>query len=763
MVAAMRRVLVPLSAAVCMLSAVNGFQLSPASLPAQRSAHFCSSSRGRIGGGLSIGSQRKNGARSARMAVPSDYVPVPKPLLDKVNFPMDIKGMSIAELKQLSYELRWETIEQVSRTGGHLSSSLGVTELTVALHYVFNCPEDKIVWDVAHQCYPHKMLTGRRSRFPSLRQWNGLSGFTKRKESEYDCFGAGHSSTSISAALGMSVGKQLTGKSVNNCIAVIGDGAITGGMAYEAMNCAGYLKQRMIVILNDNGQVSLPTGTPSAAGTIPVGALSASSSKMLSSQPFLDARSAAKSLSKLFPEDLQKFTRKVDELARSAVSGEEHAQLWEELGFYYLGPIDGHDLDNLVPILENLRDSDSSKPVMLHIRTEKGRGYLPALKAPDRMHGVAQFDIPTGQQNKGTPGQPTYTAVFSNTLCELARQDPTVVGITAAMPGGTGLDNFGRFFPKRTFDVGIAEQHAVTFAAGMAVEGLKPFCAIYSTFLQRGYDQLVHDCVIQSLPVRFMIDRAGLVGNDGPTHHGCYDLAYLGTLPNIVVMAPADEIELMRMIKTAWAIDDKPSCVRYPRGNGFGAEGLNKLFGYSLDEVPSPAEVSAIKVGEGRIVRRANPDMKIKVALLTIGTRLEQAVRAAQLIQEETSDVGVTVADGRFMKPLDKDMIRQLAETHDVIVTAEEGSMGGFGDHVLSFLTNEGILDNSEKRCRVRTMVIPDEFIEAGGQKQQYDIAGLTAKHIAATALKALDRPGLALDVLANGPAMLAGEAPTVA
>jgi len=695
------------------------------------------------------------------MAQASDYVPVPKPLLDTVNFPMDIKGMSIADLKQLSYELRWETIEQVSRTGGHLSSSLGVTELTVALHYVFNAPDDKIVWDVAHQCYPHKMLTGRRSRFPTLRQWNGLSGFTKRKESEYDCFGAGHSSTSISAALGMSVGKQLTGKTVNNCIAVIGDGAITGGMAYEAMNCAGYLKQRMIVVLNDNGQVSLPTGTQSAAGTIPVGALSASSSKMLSSRPFLDARAAAKSISKLLPEDLQKITRKVDELARSAVSGEEHAQLWEELGFYYLGPIDGHDLDNLIPILENLRDSDSSKPVLLHIKTEKGKGYQPALKASDRMHGVAQFDIASGAQKKAVVGTPTYTSVFSNTLCELARQDPTVVGITAAMPGGTGLDHFGKFFPKRTFDVGIAEQHAVTFAAGMAVEGLKPFCAIYSTFLQRGYDQVVHDCVIQSLPVRFMIDRAGLVGNDGPTHHGCYDLAYLGTLPNIVVMAPADEIELMRMIKTSWAIDDKPSCVRYPRGNGYGAEGLNKLFGYSLDEVPSPGDVSAIKVGEGRIIRRANTEAKTKVALLTIGTRLEQAVRAAQMIQEEAGDVSVTVADGRFMKPLDEDMIRQLAETHDVLVTAEEGSVGGFGEHVLSFLTNDGVLD--EGKCRVRTMVIPDQFIEAGGQKQQYDLAGLTAKHIAATALRALDRQGLALDVLAKGPAVLAGEAPTVA
>ena len=761
MTAAVRRVLLPLSA-VCLLSVVDGFRLLPMPLPRGVSQVQNSGGCGRFDGSRCAAARRSSGARTARMAQASDYVPVPKPLLDKVNFPMDLKGLSIAELKQLSYELRWETIEQVSRTGGHLSSSLGVTELTVALHYVFNTPDDKIIWDVAHQCYPHKMLTGRRSRFPTLRQWNGLSGFTKRKESEYDCFGAGHSSTSISAALGMSVGKQLTGKTVNNCIAVIGDGAITGGMAYEAMNCAGYLKQRMIVVLNDNGQVSLPTGTPSAAGVAPVGALSASSTKVLTSREFLDAREAAKGLSKLLPNDLQKIVRKADEVARSALSENEHAQLWEELGFYYLGPIDGHDLDNLVPILENLRDSDSQKPVLLHIKTEKGKGYAPALKAPDRMHGVAQFDISTGQQKKGAGGgPPSYTNVFSTTLCELARQDPTVVGITAAMPGGTGLDYFGKFFPKRTFDVGIAEQHAVTFAAGMAVEGLKPFCAIYSTFLQRGYDQVVHDCVIQSLPVRFMIDRAGLVGNDGPTHHGCYDLAYLGTLPNIVVMAPADEIELMRMIKTAWVIDDKPSCVRYPRGNGYGAEGLNKLFGYSFEEAPGPGDVSAIKVGEGRVVRRADPEKKLKVALLTIGTRLEQAVKAAGMLTEETADVGVTVADARFMKPLDKEMILQLADTHDVLVTAEEGSVGGFGEHVLSLLTNEGALDDG--KCRVRTMVIPDEFIEAGGQKQQYDIAGLTAKHIAATALKALDRPGLALDVMAKGETVLAGEAPTVA
>uniref|UniRef100_A0A7S0EK22 1-deoxy-D-xylulose-5-phosphate synthase n=1 Tax=Hanusia phi TaxID=3032 RepID=A0A7S0EK22_9CRYP len=695
-----------------------------------------------------------------RMEATSEYVTKPKPVLDTVNFPSDMKKLSMAELKQLAYELRWEVIESVSKTGGHLSSSLGVTELTVALHYVFNAPEDRIVWDVAHQCYPHKMLTGRRSRFGSLRQWGGLSGFTKRKESEYDCFGAGHSSTSISAALGMSVAKDLTGKPVNNCIAVIGDGAITGGMAYEAMNCAGYLNQRMIVILNENGQVSLPTGTPSAAGVVPAGALSGSTSRILSSRPFQDARSVAKTFSKLLPEDLQKITRKIDEFGRGFVSGEEGAVLFEELGFYYLGPIDGHDLENLIPILENLRDSDSKKPVLLHVKTEKGYGYLPALKASDKMHGVAQFDIATGQQKKPKSGPPSYTTVFADTLIELARQDPTVCGITAAMPGGTGLDKFGRIFPKRTFDVGIAEQHAVTFAAGMAVDGLKPFCAIYSTFLQRGYDQVIHDCIIQSLPVRFMVDRAGLVGNDGPTHHGCFDLAYLGTLPNIVVMAPADEIELMRMVKTAHAIDDKPSVVRYPRGNGFGAEGLNKLFGYKLKAAPLPSEVSALPVGEGRIIRRADPDAKAKVAILSLGTRLCEAVRALRMIQQEGNGIGVTIADARFMKPLDKDLIRNLVQEHDVLVTVEEGAIGGFGDHVNHFLTNEGLLDSGN--CRLRIMVLPDQFVEAGGQKQQYDFAGLQAKHIAATAFRALDRQGEALEVLAAAPAVGMGK-PSVA
>lgn len=746
-----------------MLAAVHSFSLSPAapwsSVGQVQRVKSVASFAGRA---HFMPTQRRSRAvLGTRMeAASSNYQFKPKPLLDRVNYPSDLKALSIDELKQLSYELRWEVIEAVSQTGGHLSSSLGVTELTVALHYVYNAPEDKIVWDVAHQAYPHKMLTGRRKLFPGLRQWGGISGFTKRKESEYDCFGAGHSSTSISAALGMSVGKDLTDKKVNNCIAVIGDGAITGGMAWEAMNCAAYFNQRMVVILNENGQVSLPTGTPSAAGVKPAGALSGYTSQILTSRPFQDARSVAKNLSKLLPEDLQRITRKIDEFGRGFVSGEEGSVLFEELGFYYIGPVDGHDLDNLIPILQNLRDSDSSKPVLLHIKTEKGYGYPPALRASDRMHGVGKFDIETGKQPKGKPGPPTYTAVFASTLCELARVDKTVVGITAAMPGGTGMDTFGKFFPKRTFDVGIAEQHAVTFAAGMAVEGLKPFCAIYSTFLQRGYDQVVHDCVIQKLPVRFILDRAGLVGNDGPTHHGCYDLAYMATLPNIVIMAPADEIELMRMIKTAHVIDDVPSVVRYPRGNGYGAEGLKKIFGYDLTEVPSPAEVSDLPIGVGRIMRNAKEGSKKKVAILSLGTRLVEAMRAAVLLGQD-KDIGVTVADARFMKPLDTDLIRDLVADHDVLVTVEEGSIGGFGSHVMHHIAAEGLIDDG--KCRVRPMVIPDMLIEAGTQHQQYDFAGLQAKHIAATALRALGKNGEALEILALQTAGLADQAPTIA
>ena len=646
----------------------------------------------------------------------------------------------------MAYELRWDTLESVSKTGGHLSSSLGVNELTVALHYVFDMPEDDIIWDVSHQCYPHKILTGRRFKMSGLRQAGGISGFCKRKESEYDSFGAGHSSTSISAAQGMSVAKSMLQKRKNNCIAVIGDGAITGGMAYEAMNSAGYLKNRMIVILNDNGQVSLPTGTPSAGGVVPASQLSTYTSNLLVSKPFQDFRSFAKSFNKLLPEGVQDVNKRIDEYARGIISG---GTLFEELGFYYVGPVDGHDLDNLVPILEKLRDSTSNKPVLLHLKTVKGHGYPPALEASDRMHGVGKFDLGTGQQQKGGKGgggsAPSLTSVFANSLIDAATEDRRVVGITAAMPGGTGMDIFGRRFPKRTFDVGIAEQHAVTMAAGMACEGLKPFCAIYSTFLQRGYDQVVHDVAIQNLPVRMVLDRAGLVGNDGPTHHGVYDLSYLGCIPNLIIMAPSDEIELRNMIKTQADYDDGPTVCRYPRGTGYGAETLKNLFGYQLenDEVPTKGE--PIPIGKGRIIRRpggfdgAESAMRGKsrqdrVAILTIGTRLHEALVAANELEENDPTLGVTVADARFMKPLDKDMIRQLADEHSVLITAEEGSVGGFGDHVLHFLTHDGLMDDGD--LKFRPMVIPDEYFEAGTQNQQYEKAGLNAEHIRNTVLK---------------------------
>ena len=515
--------------------------------------------------------------------------PASKPILDSVKFPHDMNRLDINELQQLAHELRWEIIEAVSKTGGHFSSSLGVTELTVALHYVFDMPEDDIIWDVAHQCYGHKMLTGRRDRFPTLRQLNGMSGFCKRKESEYDSFGAGHSSTSISAAQGMSVGKSILNKRKNNCIAVIGDGAITGGMAYEAMNNAGYLSSRMIVVLNDNGQVSLPTGTQSAGGVRPASQLSAYTSNLLVSKPFQDFRDFAKGLNRLFPENVQDVNKRLDEYARGIVTG---GTIFEELGFFYVGPIDGHDLENMVPILEKLRDSESNKPVLLHIKTTKGYGYPPAMAASDRMHGVAKFNIGTGVQVKGKAAAPSFTSILANSMIDAATEDRAVVGITAAMPGGTGMDIFGRRFPKRTFDVGIAEQHAVTFAAGMACEGLKPFCCIYSTFMQRGYDQVVHDVAIQNLPVRMILDRAGVVGNDGPTHHGCYDLAYMGCIPNLTIMSPSDEIELRNMVQTCAEFDDGPTVLRYPRGVGYGADKLQNLFGYDLEngEIPAKGE-----------------------------------------------------------------------------------------------------------------------------------------------------------------------------
>jgi 1-deoxy-D-xylulose-5-phosphate synthase len=663
--------------------------------------------------------------------------PSTKPILDSVEFPQDMKDLSIRDLKQLSHELRWEVLEAVSKTGGHLSSSLGVIELTVALHYVFDMPTDQIIWDVAHQCYPHKMLTGRRHRFDTLRQMGGISGFCKRKESKYDSFGAGHSSTSISVAQGMSIGKSMLNKRTNNCIAVIGDGAITGGMAYEAMNSAGYLQNRMIVVLNDNGQVSLPTGTPSAGGTVPASQLSAYTSNLLVSKPFQDFRDFAKSFNRLLPENIQDVNKRFDEYARGIISG---GTLFEELGFFYVGPIDGHDLENMIPIMEKLRDSDSNKPVLLHVKTNKGQGYPPAESASDKMHGVGKFDLATGVQQKKKAPTPSLTSVFADSLIEAATEDRAIVGITAAMPGGTGMDIFGRRFPKRTFDVGIAEQHAVTMAAGMACEGLKPFVSIYSTFMQRAYDQVIHDVAIQNLPVRLIMDRAGVVGNDGPTHHGCYDLAYMGAIPNLTIMAPSDEIELRNMMKTCAEFDDGPTVLRYPRGSGYGADILQDLFGYELENSEIPTKGVALEIGKGRIMRRpgglgVNGDKytrgksrEDRVAILSLGTRLHDSLIAAQTVEDENSSIGVTVADGRFMKPLDEDLIRELVDENSVLITVEEGSIGGFGDHVLHFLSKDGAFD--EGNLKFRPMVLPDELFEAGTQQEQYDIAGVNHQHI---------------------------------
>jgi 1-deoxy-D-xylulose-5-phosphate synthase len=714
-------------------------------------------------------------SRSAlQMAGPPYAGPASKPILDQIESPDDMKDLSLKDLKQLSHELRWEVLEAVSKTGGHLSSSLGVVELTVALHYVFDMPTDQIIWDVSHQCYPHKMLTGRRHRFPTLRQLGGISGFCKRKESKYDSFGAGHSSTSISVAQGMSIAKSMLNKRTNNCIAVIGDGAITGGMAYEAMNSAGYLSNRMIVVLNDNGQVSLPTGTPSAGGTVPASQLSAYTSNLLVSKPFQEFRDFAKTFNRLLPENLQDVNKRIDEYARGIVSG---GTLFEELGFFYVGPIDGHDLDNMIPILEKLRDSDSNKPVLLHIKTNKGQGYPPAESASDKMHGVGKFDLATGEQYKKKAIAPSLTSIFANSLIDAATDDRAVVGITAAMPGGTGMDIFGRRFPKRTFDVGIAEQHAVTMAAGMACEGLKPFVSIYSTFMQRAYDQVIHDVAVQNLPVRMILDRAGVVGNDGPTHHGCYDLSYMGCIPNLTIMSPSDEIDLMNMVKTCADFDDGPTVLRYPRGNGYGIEKLQDLFGYKFEngEMPTkgmfcifvivfvfyfsnrilitiPIFVSGVSlpIGKGRIIRRpggfhvngaANSRGKTRenrVAILSIGTRLHEALIAANEVEEADASIGVTVADARFMKPLDEEMIRDLVDDHSVIITVEEGSIGGFGDHVMHFLSNDGAFD--EGNLKFRSMVLPDMYFEAGTQQEQYDIAGLNHQHIREQIMKLAHR-----------------------
>jgi 1-deoxy-D-xylulose-5-phosphate synthase len=613
------------------------------------------------------------------------------PLLDQVDTPDDLRDLSESELPQLAAELRAETIDAVSQTGGHLGAGLGVVELTVALHYLFDTPRDRLIWDVSHQSYPHKILTGRRDRIRTLRQPGGLSGFTKRTESVYDPFGAAHSSTSISAGLGMAVARDLRGET-NNVVCVIGDGAMSAGMAYEALNNAGARNERLIVILNDNDMSIAP----------PTGALSSYLARITSSESYLYVRDIAKQLARRLPKNWERRAARVEEYARHLWQG---GAWFEELGFYYVGPIDGHDLSQLLPVLKNVRDAEHG-PILVHVVTQKGKGYPPAEASADKYHGVAKFNVVTGVQAKPQAKAPAYTRVFADSLIAEARKDSKIVAITAAMPDGTGLDVFGREFPERTFDVGIAEQHAVTFAAGLATEGMKPFAAIYSTFLQRGYDQVVHDVAIQSLPVRFAIDRAGFVGADGATHAGSFDLAYLGCLPNFVIMAAADEAELKHMVATAAAIDDRPSAFRYPRGEGTGV---------ALPDVGMP-----LPIGKGRILREGTA-----VALLSLGTRLADALKAAE--QLATLGLSATVADARFMKPLDADLIRRLAENHDVLVTVEEGSIGGFGSHVLHYLAENGLLDRGLK---VRTKVMPDAFYDQDKPEAMYQRAGLSASGI---------------------------------
>jgi 1-deoxy-D-xylulose-5-phosphate synthase len=615
------------------------------------------------------------------------------PLLDTIRFPADLRKLDPDQLRQVADELRFELIEAVSVTGGHLGAGLGVVELTVAIHYLFNTPHDRLIWDVGHQAYPHKILTGRRDRIRTLRQPGGLSGFTKRSESEYDIFGAGHSSTSISAGLGMAVARDLKGEDQSrHIIAVIGDGAMSAGMAYEAMNNAGAMDARLIIILNDNDMSIAP----------PVGALSAYLARMTSSETYLKVRDFGKQLAHKLPKVWERRAARAEEFTRHLLTG---GSLFEELGIYYVGPIDGHNLDHLLPVLRNVRDADVG-PVLIHCVTQKGKGYAPAENSADKYHGVNKFNVVTGAQDKGKPGAPSYTKVFAESLIEEARKDDKIVAITAAMPSGTGLDLFEKEFPDRCFDVGIAEQHAVTFAAGLAVEGFKPFAAIYSTFLQRGYDQVVHDVAVQHLPVRFALDRAGLVGADGATHAGAFDLAYLCCLPDFVVMAPSDEVELKRMVATAAAIGDRPSAIRYPRGEGLGLE--------------MPAEGVPLDIGKARIVREGSA-----VAILSLGTRLHESLKAAEKLA--AMGLPATVADARFAKPLDRDLIRQLARHHEVLVTVEEGAGGGFGSHVLEFLARDGLLDHGLK---VRPLVLPDIFMDHGKPEAMYEAAGLNASGI---------------------------------
>ncbi|KMS62915.1 1-deoxy-D-xylulose-5-phosphate synthase [Sphingobium wenxiniae] len=621
------------------------------------------------------------------------------PLLDQVQWPSDLRRLNPDQLAQLADELRQEVISAVGVTGGHLGSGLGVVELTTAIHYVFDTPEDKLVWDVGHQCYPHKILTGRRDRIRTLRQGGGLSGFTRRAESEYDPFGAAHSSTSISAALGFAVANKLADRP-GKAIAVIGDGAMSAGMAYEAMNNARAAGNRLIVILNDNDMSIAP----------PVGGLSAYLARLVSSREFLGLRGLARRFARKLPRPLHNAARKTDEFARGMAMG---GTLFEELGFYYVGPIDGHNLDQLIPVLENVRDA-AEGPCLIHVVTQKGKGYAPAEAAADKYHGVQKFDVVTGAQAKAPPGPPSYTSVFAKALIAEAERDERICAITAAMPSGTGLDSFAEAFPDRSFDVGIAEQHAVTFAAGLAAQGMRPFCAIYSTFLQRAYDQVVHDVAIQNLPVRFAIDRAGLVGADGSTHAGSFDIAYLATLPNMVVMAAADEAELVHMVHTCALHDDGPAAVRYPRGNGVG--------------VALPAVPQRLEIGKGRIVREGR-----QVAILSLGTRLEEALKAAEAL--EAKGLSTTVADLRFAKPLDETLIRRLLTTHEVAVTIEEGAIGGLGAHVLTLASDCGLIDNGLK---LRTMRLPDIFQDQDKPEKQYADAKLDAAGIVDTVLTAL-------------------------
>ena len=614
-------------------------------------------------------------------------------LIKQINFPADLRKFKKDDLKQISDELRDELIDVVSETGGHLGAGLGVVELTVALHYVFNTPKDKLVWDVSHQCYPHKIITGRRDRIKTLRKGGGLSGFTKRTESEYDPFGAAHSSTSISSTLGMAVAKKLSNDK-NNVIAVIGDGAMSAGMAYEAMNNAGALKSKLIVVLNDN-DMSIAR---------PVGAMSNYLAKLLSGKLYFSLRETIKMVISAFSKRFSQKAGKAEDMLRNIVTG---GTLFSELGFYYVGPVDGHDVENLVQIFENVKNSNHQGPILIHVRTQKGKGYKPAENSGDKYHGVSKFNVSTGEQTKSKSNAPSYTKVFAETLIKHAEQDTKIIGITGAMPSGTGINLFEKKFPDRTFDVGIAEQHAVTFAAGLATEGYKPYAAIYSTFLQRAYDQVVHDVALQSLPVRFAIDRAGLVGADGPTHAGSFDITYLSTLPNFVVMAASDEAELVKMINTSVNINDRPSAFRYPRGNGVG--------------INLPSINETLEIGKGRVIQEGK-----KVALLNFGTRLEQCKKASETLLKK--GITCTIIDARFAKPLDEKLIMEVASNHEVLITIEEGSVGGFGSHVMQFLSDRGVFD---KGLKFRSMILPDIFIDQDTPEKMYEMAGLDSKSIA--------------------------------